>query len=195
MSSTFETISIVITGIFVVYAIFIIRKKITTNDLVIGGMLSALSYILYLIHIIRYPQGGGITLFSMLPIMVLSLIRGVNVGLIGGLIFGILKMLNGFVAVHIIQFLLDYILSTMALGLAGIFGYKNKRNIIAGCSVAVFVSVILNVISGVIFFGKYAPEGMNTVLYSFIYNFSSAGIEGILTIILIYFIPIKRFVR
>ena len=34
---------------------------------------------------------------------------------------------------------------------------------------------------------------MNPYLYSFLYNFTSAGVEGILCTVLISIIPLKRF--
>ncbi|PAB60009.1 energy-coupled thiamine transporter ThiT [Anaeromicrobium sediminis] len=181
--------------IFFAYYIMKLRKnKFDTRTMVIVSMFSALSYILYLIQFIKYPQGGGISLFSMLPVMLLSLIYGNAVGLTGGLIFGFLKLLNGYFIVHPIQFLLDYILSTMMLGIAGSFGNHKKVKVILGCLLAVFVSVNLNVLSGVIFFGQYAPEGMNVWWYSIVYNYSSAGLEGVLTTIIIGLMPLKKFI-
>ena len=91
------------------------KEKITTKMIVIVGMISALSFVLYLIQFIRYPQGGGISLFSMFPVMLLAILYGRTAGLTAGMIFGLLKLLNGATVVHPAQFLLDYILSTMVL--------------------------------------------------------------------------------
>lgn len=170
-------------------------NKIQIKDIILGGIVSAMSIILYLIPLIKYPQGGGITLLSMLPIMLLSLIRGVKIGLMSGLIFGFLKIFTGFYMVHIFQFLLDYLLSTMALGLSGIFGYKNKINIIIGCAFSLLISVMLNVISGYVFFSQFAPQGSHPFIYSLVYNFSSAGVEGLLTIIVLSIIPITKIAK
>lgn len=159
------------------------------------ALFSAISYVLYMIQFIKYPQGGGISLFSMLPVMLLSIFYGNSVGLTGGLIFGFLKLLNGAMVIHPAQFLLDYILSTMALGLAGSFGNDKKIKIILGSLLAVALSVSISVISGAVYFGQYAPEGMNVWVYSFVYNFTSAGVEGVLTTILIAIMPIKRFLN
>ena len=182
-------------GLLGIYIINLIKYKFTTNMIVKIGVVSSLSFVLYLIHFIRYPQGGGITLFSMLPVMILSILYGNIPGVTGGLIFGLLKLLNGAVIVHPLQFLLDYILGTMALGVAGIFGKDKKYNIILGSLFATALSLLFSVISGVLFFGQYAPKGMNVCLYSIIYNGSSAGVEAILTTILIAIIPIKKFIK
>ncbi|WP_332842925.1 energy-coupled thiamine transporter ThiT [Paraclostridium sp. AKS73] len=52
---------------------------------------------------------------------------------------------------------------------------------------------MISIISGVVYFGQYAPEGMNIVLYSCIYNISSAGVEGLLSSLILVLLPIKRF--
>lgn len=177
---------------FAFYLMDLKKNKFNIKTMAIISMISALSYILYIIQFIKYPQGGGISLFSMLPIMLLSILYGRTVGVTGGLLFGVLKLLNSAFIVHPIQFIIDYLLSTMVLGLACIFGIDKKYKIICGCLVAVSLSIVLNIISGVVFFAQYAPKGMNVWLYSFIYNFSTGGVEGILSIIILMILPIKR---
>ncbi|GIM30912.1 energy-coupled thiamine transporter ThiT [Paraclostridium bifermentans] len=179
--------------ILFMYAKDINKKKFATKEIVMIAMFSAISFILYMIQFIRYPQGGGITLFSMLPTMLLAILYGKEAGVTGGLIFGLLKLLNGAYVVHPAQFLLDYILSNMALGLAGEFGREKKSDMFKGCLFASSLSVLISIISGVVYFGQYAPEGMNIVLYSCIYNISSAGVEGLLSSIILVLLPIKRF--
>ena len=76
----------------------------------------------------------------------------------------------------------------MALGFICIFGSEKKYKIILGALFAVTLNVFSYFVSGVVFFAEFAPEGMNTYLYSFLYNFTSAGVEGILSII-----PLGRF--
>lgn len=180
-------------GLFWIYIKDINKAKFTTKEIVVIAMFSAISFILYMIQFIKYPQGGGITLFSMLPSMLLAILYGRCAGVTGGLVFGLLKLLNGVYVVHPAQFILDYLLSTMALGLAGEFGTDKKIDIVKGCLFASALSVIVNIISGVVFFGQYAPKGMNILLYSCIYNISSSGVEGILSTIILVLLPIKRF--
>lgn len=188
-----NTIIIVLSiGFFVYYIKGLKSTKFTTKVVVTIGMFSAISYILNMIEFIKYPQGGGISLFSMLPTMLLSILYGNTIGITGGLVYGILKLLNGAYIIHPAQFLLDYILPTMLLGLSGTFGNEKKSKVILGCLLAVALSVSMNIISGVVFFGDYAPKGMNVFVYSFIYNVSSLGVEGILTTILIALLPLKR---
>lgn len=163
-----------------------------TKEIVLVGIFSALSYILYTIQFIKYPQGGGISLLSMLPTMLLSIIYGTKIGLLSGFILGFLKLLNGAFIIHPIQFMLDYILANTVLGFCGIFGDK-KINIFFGGIFVSCLSTLFTILSGAIFFGDYALEGMNPWIYSIIYNVSTTGIEGILSTIVLLFIPIKRF--
>ncbi|KEI11617.1 membrane protein [Clostridium novyi B str. ATCC 27606] len=174
------------------YVLKLKKEKFTTKKIVIVAMFSGLSFILHMIPFVKYPQGGGITLFSMLPTMLLAILYGNAAGITGGAILGLLKLINGVIVVHPAQFLLDYILATMALGLAGSFGNDKKYKIAIGGLLAVILSVLVNVISGAVYFGQYAPKGMNVWLYSIIYNVSGNGVEGILSVILLVIFPIKR---
>lgn len=187
----FATIISIVLMIF--YVVDLIKNaRFNVKSIVMIGMFSAMSFVLYLIEFIKYPQGGGISLFSMMPTMILALLYGRQAGLTGGAIFGLLKLLNGATIVHPAQFILDYLLGGMALGLAGTFGREKKSNVIAGCLFAAGLSVLSMVVSGAVFFGQYAPAGMNVWLYSLIYNLSSAGVEGLLTTVLVTAMPLKR---
>ena len=186
-------IGIASTIILILYLIDLKKNPISTKQMVVIAMLSAIAFILSLIEFIRYPQDGGISLCSMMPVMLLSLLYGRTAGLTGGIIFGLLSLLNGAYVVHPVQFLLDYIFATMALGLAGVFGSESKVKAIMGSLLAVTVSVFVSFLSGVVFFGEFAPPGMGVALYSFLYNFTTAGVEGILSIVVIAFIPLERF--
>lgn len=192
---TYYFISIAIIVLFAIYIIEVKKVKFNTRIIVLISLFATLGYILNIIKFVRMPQGGSITLFSMLPVMLISFKYGKGVGLTSGILFGLLKLLDGAVILHPIQFLLDYVLSNMVLGFSGMFGYRTKINMFMGCFISGFLSVMLSVLSGVVFFSRYAPEGMNKWLYSIIYNFSSSGVEVILTSIIILFIPINRLFR
>ncbi|MGL6108274.1 energy-coupled thiamine transporter ThiT, partial [Romboutsia sp.] len=169
--------------------------KFTTKKIVAIGMFSGIAFILSMIQFIQYPQGGGIALLSMMPVMLVSLLYGKGEGLTAGLVYGGLKLLNGAYVVHPVQLILDYILANIVLGFAGSFGREKKSHAILGCLMASMLSVACSVLSGVVFFGEYAPKGMNVWLYSFLYNFSSVGVEGILCSITIAFMPLARIAK
>ncbi|MGL5647514.1 MAG: energy-coupled thiamine transporter ThiT [Clostridium sp.] len=187
------TILIMLIGFALVgFHFFDIRKyKFDTKRIILIGLFAAISIILYFIQFIKYPQGGGITLFSMLPIMLLSIICGRREAVTCGILFGLLKLINGGTIINPAQFLLDYILPCMALGFANIFGTDKKWKIFLGCLFAGVLGTISSTISGYLYFGQYVPVGINPLVYSIIYNFSSAGVESLLTSILVVLMPLK----
>ena len=142
------------------------------------GVAVALSVILGMIRIYRMPQGGSVSL-EMLPIFYVALRSGGGVGLLAGLAFGLAKLLLGPYIVHPLQLLLDYPLAFAFLGVAGFF----PRYPIVGILLGGFGRFAMHVLSGVIFFGSYAPEGTNAWLYSATYNASYMVPELVIAII------------
>lgn len=186
-------IAIVVIGIalLVLYFWDLRREKFTTRKLVLIGLFAAISIVLYMIPFIRYPQGGGITFFSMLPVMLLGVIYGRREALTCGLVFGFLKIIGGGGIINPAEFLLDYTLSTMVIGLSGMFGTNKKWKIFLGCIVVGAIAASLNTLSGVLYYAQYTPKGVNIWLYSIVYNFSGTGVEALITSILMMFLPIR----
>ena len=174
------------------YIIDFKNHRMTTKQMVMASLIAAMSFVLSLIQFVRYPQGGGVALLSMLPVMLFSLMYGKTAGITAGLVFGLLSLLDGLYVIHPVQFLLDYIFPTMALGLAGVFGNNTRIKRICGPALAVALNVLSKVLSGVIFFAEYAPAGMGVVAYSLGYNLSTAGVEGLLCIIVLAILPFDK---
>jgi len=140
------------------------------------AMMAALAFVFSEIKVFQMPQGGSVSLV-MVPIALIAVRRGIIPGLVTGLIVGLLQLFFGGYYVHPVQILLDYPIAFAALGLAGIvriseFENKQKRNIaIWGALLAgVMVRLACHFISGIVWFGELAPEGMNVAWYSFVYN-------------------------
>ena len=152
--------------------------------------LVALSSVLHLIRVYTLPQGGSITAGSMIPIFLLALRRGPIIGVLGGVAFGLIVLIEEPFLYHPIQMLLDYPIAFGSLGLAGFF--KNKPLI--GVSIGIISRFISHFISGIIFFASFAPKGMNPALYSALYNGSYLSIEFIITVTIVYFILKRRIV-
>jgi len=149
--------------------------------------LVALSSILHLIRVYTLPQGGSITAGSMIPIFLLALRRGPAIGILSGLAFGLIVLIEEPFLYHPIQVLLDYPIAFGALGLAGFF----KKKPLIGVSIGIIGRFISHFISGVIFFSSFAPEGMNPILYSAMYNGSYLIVEFLASSIIVYFL-LKR---
>lgn len=177
----------------IVYYIFKLKNfKLNTKIMIIIALFAAIHLVLSKIKFISYPQGGGIDLLSSLPILIVGLLYGPVIGMTCGLVAGIVSLIGGeLYIIHPAQFLLDYILPSMLLGMSGIFGSETKGKIFIGCIIAVLLKLTAHVLSGCVYFAEYA-KGMNPLLYSLIYNGSSVGVEGLLSSISIAVIPIER---
>jgi thiamine transporter len=132
----------------------------------------ALSGALYLIKIFTLPQGGSVTLGSMVPIFLLALRRGPRIGIIGGVIFGLVALVEDFYSgAEIVYFpaqvILDYPLAFGLLGIAGFF----KKTPILGVGLSVVARFCSHFVSGALFFTSYAlAAGLNPFVYSAVYN-------------------------
>ena len=163
------------------------KKYFSTRALTEAVMVVALSAVLSFIKIYRLPQGGSITAGSMVPLIWISLRRGVKIGLFTCFVYGLVQFALEPYAYHPIQVLLDYPLAFGVLGLAGLF----RNYPLVGVGVGIGGRFIAHFASGFIFFAEYAPAGMNPILYSAIYNGSYLLGEFIVSAIITYII-VKR---
>jgi len=134
-------------------------------------VLVALSGALYLFRFFLLPQGGSVTLGSMVPVFLLALRRGPRVGIVGGVAFGLVALVEDlYSGVEVIfypaQVILDYPLAFGVLGLAGFF----RRMPILGVGIGVAARFCSHFVSGVLFFASFAPAGMSPFVYSALYN-------------------------
>ena len=152
--------------------------KTRTLRLVTSGVLLGLATVLSLIKVFELPFGGSITLFSMVPILVLSYMYGTKWGLLCGTVYGVLQMVLGATTSQAfagvsgwsvpVMALLDYIVAFMVLGLAGVFKNKLKNQTLAvalGSVFAVFLRFLCHFFSGWILWGGYAAgffEGLES---------------------------------
>ncbi len=120
---------------------------------------------LYMLSFLRMPYAGKLSL-EMLPIYFLSFRWGWKVGALAGLTLGLLLLILDPMVVHPVQFLLDYPIPHMMVGLASLF----SRNVYWGVTIGGAGRFASHFISGVVFFGAFAPEGTPIWLYSLIYN-------------------------
>ncbi len=162
-----------------------------TFRLTLCAILTGLSMVLSLIKIIHMPFGGAITLFSMLACSLTGYYCGLRWGLTSGVALGLLNMAFGGVFYHPVQILLDYILGFGVLGLSGLFR-DGKQGLFTGFLIAAAARFLCSFLSGVIFFGSYAPEGMSPVLYSFAYNIFYIGGEAVLTLAVLAVPSVRR---
>lgn len=173
-------------------------KKPKTRMLVEGAMMVALATVLCYIRIFRFPWGGSITLFSMLPIVLFSLKYGVKQGLLCSFVFSLIQFGQGVTdglfgwgltaTMLVACIFIDYIFAYTAVGLAGVFRNKGFGGWIAGTVLAVFIRFLFHFLSGAIIWhssGKLweAFSTENEWLYSFLYNGAYMLPELIMTVV------------
>ncbi|BCS80061.1 energy-coupled thiamine transporter ThiT [Anaerocellum diazotrophicum] len=180
------SLTIIIVLIFISIFLYLAQKrqKFSTKALVYGGVVIALSFILSFIKLYRMPQGGSITPASMLPLFAYAYIFGPFAGIVAGMAYGILQLIQDPYVVHWAQLLLDYPLAFGALGFAGFL----RKNLPLGILIGGFVRFAFHFISGVVFFASYAPKGTSPVVYSAIYNATYLG-PDLAVCLIIAFIP------
>ncbi len=159
--------------------------KLTTLQIVFSGAAMALAFVTSTYcKLFEMPMGGSVTLFSMLFIVLIAYWYGLKTGLMVGIAYGLLQMIIDPYIISLPQMLCDYPLAFGALGLAGLFTNK-KWGLQIGYVVAVFGRFVFAVLSGVIFFASYTPEGMNPIWYSITYNGGYLLAEAVMTLVVI----------
>ena len=192
-STAGKTTLILLISFSFLFIVFYFRKDekiFSTKALTYSAILLALGISANQIKIFSLPQGGSMTLFSMIFIVFIGYMFGLRVGLIAGISFGLLNLLIKPEVYTPVQAIIDYILAFGALGLGGFFANK-KDNLIFAYLVSIIGRFVFAVFSGYVFFGSYAPEGWNPLLYSIWYNLSYIGTEGVITVLLLS-IPVVR---
>ena len=151
--------------------------KFDSRCIALAGITIALSFALSYIKMFSMPQGGSITLASLLPVMLFAFVYGPKKGIFVGFIYGALQAMQDPYLIHPAQFLLDYPVAFAAVGLAGVFNKVTKLDKLPqvkfalGAIVAGAFRFISHVFSGVFAFGAYAVDaGEELWAYSTAYN-------------------------
>lgn len=170
-----------------------LTKKQKNRRLAESALMLALSTILSELAVFSLPFGGSVTLFSQVPIILISYRYGVKWGLTTGLAMSIIQLIfgiqnfsyvSGMTAFLILAFC-DYLIAFSALGLGGMFKGRIKNDILAISLGGVVVSVIrfiCHFISGATIWKEYA-EGAPVLEYSLTYNASYMLPELIITVV------------
>lgn len=160
------------------------------HQLVLCAVLIALATVLGMIKLLDLPYGGSITLMSMLAATLCGYYCGTAKGIVACMALGLINLILGSSIIHPVQVILDYFLAFGLMGLSGLTANK-KHGLTTGYIIGVTARFICSFLSGFIFFAEYAPEGMNPIWYSFVYNIIYIGTKAIITIIVIN-IPVVK---
>ena len=122
---------------------------------------------------LNLPFGGGFTIASMLPIILVAYMYGTKWGILTAFAYSVMQMLLGFNTVSafflpgdsqmawwraVLVVFIDYLLAYTVLGLGGIFRKKfsSTKALVLGSVFAISLRYIAHIISGAIFFGTWA---------------------------------------
>lgn len=167
-------------------------KKSAVKQLTFSAMAMALAMLLSNIKLLDLFAGGSATLCSMFFITLIGYFYGTGAGLLTGLAYGLLQFVIDPVFYTLPQLLVDYPLAFGALGLSGLF-HNKKWGLQIGYVVGILGRLFFSWLSGVLFFASYAESyQMLPALYSFLYNGSYIGAEGVITLIIISLPPVKK---
>ncbi len=147
-----------------------------SKEIAYAAVCIAMSFALSYLRIVKMPQGGSITIASLLPLMIYSYMFGTRKGVFAGFIYGILQAFQDTYILHPAQFLLDYPVAFSCIGLAGMFAQTKaleklpQVQFALGAIVAGICRFIMHFLSGMFAFGMWAPEGQPVWLYSLSYQ-------------------------
>ncbi len=204
-------------GLALLLGAFMVINKVNFSTKLITkiSIMLALATVLKMFKLYSLPSGGSVTMGSMVPILLMAILYGPEVGFVTGFIFGIITLILEPYILNPVQVLFDYPLAFMALGLAGYVKRSNLinsalikltnsnvsdnkidtlENIIAAI-VGIFGRFICAFISGIVFFASDAPNGTSPVLYSIIYNGSYLGLDAIICVAILIMLPLKQIKR
>lgn len=165
--------------------------RLTAKQLAFCAMAIALGTVLSNVKLFEFPNGGSITLLSMLVICLPGYFFGLGAGVLTGVAYGVLQLLIDPYVLYPMQLVVDYLLAFGALGLSGLFS-NSKNGLIKGYIAGILGRYVFAVISGWIFFGEYAWEGWAPLPYSLAYNAIYIFSEAAVTIVILLLPPVRK---
>ena len=147
-------------------------QALTVSAIMIAFSVS-ISAICAAMPFLNLPFGGGFTIASMLPIIIVAYMYGTKWGILTAFVYSIMQMLLGFNTVSaffmpgdsqmtwwraVLVVFIDYLLAYTVLGLGGIFRKKlsARKALVLGSIFAISLRYIAHIISGAIFFATWA---------------------------------------
>jgi thiamine transporter len=155
------------------------------------AIFTALATVLSTIVIYVMPQGGSITLASMVPIIWLAIRRGPKVGLTAAVIYGCIQFAILPYAIDPIQVLLDYMLAFGVLGVAGLF----PKWPIMGAALGVSLRFVMSFISGAVYWAPIYAPNVDPLIYSAVYNGSYMLPELVITVFAIFLLQTSKTLK
>ena len=179
-------------------------QAITVSAIMIAFAVS-ISAICAVMPFLNLPFGGGFTVASMLPIIIVAYMYGTKWGILTAFTYSVMQMLLGFNTISafflpgdsqmvwwraLIVIFIDYLLAYSVLGLGGVFRkkFEMKKALVLGSIFAISLRYIAHIVSGAIFFGAWAEwfftqEGFYSWGSVILDTFSGASLSLVYSII------------
>ena len=144
----------------------------TARMLANAALCLALAFVLSYIKLFDLPQGGAVTAASLLPIVAFAYSYGLAPGLVVGVAYGLLQMIQDPYIVTPVQAILDYPLAFACIALAAVARkLPDSWGWLAGMALAAVGRFVCHTFTGVVFFAEYAEgTGLSPFVYSVSYN-------------------------
>ena len=148
------------------------RVRWTARMIANAALCLALAFVLSYIKLFDLPQGGAVTAASLLPIVAFAYSYGLAPGLVVGVAYGLLQMIQDPWIVTPVQAILDYPLAFACIALAAVARkLPDSWGWLAGMALAAVGRFVCHTLTGVVFFAEYAEgTGMTPFVYSVSYN-------------------------
>lgn len=148
------------------------RTRWTARMLANAALCLALAFVLSYIKLFDLPQGGAVTAASLLPIVAFAYSYGLAPGLVVGVAYGLLQMIQDPWIVTPVQAILDYPLAFACIALAAVARkLPDSWGWLAGMALAAVGRFVCHTFTGVVFFAEYAEgTGLSPFVYSVSYN-------------------------
>ncbi len=187
-------------------------RKNNLNSLTESAVLTAFATVLSMVKLWEAPLGGAVTLFSMVPIIIVSYRRGVVAGILSGFCYSVIQLILGVSNLSYIPTatgivcgaLFDYIVPFTILGAAGFVKMLPVSSHRLKVSAAALTVCVLRFIShftvgAFIWYEITKNLGWNEYVttvgmwtYSFVYNITYLLPETVICVIGVLLLP-KRF--
>ena len=165
------------------------KKNSNTYKLTVCAIMVALGAVLSLIKVLKMPFGGSVTLLSMLPCAMGSVMLGLKWGLAASFVESVIQLAFGITMDGVLGWgltpaclvgtiLLDYIVAYTVIGLAGAFRSKGYAGICLGTGLAVFLRFVSHLVSGAIIFAnfeEFVAFGASWVGHPWLYSLCDNG--------------------
>ena len=161
-----------------------------------SAMMLALATLLSFFAVFHLPNGGSVTLGSMIPLLFVAYKFDWKRSLLVAFAYSLIQMISGFYAPptqNLLSFiavvLLDYVIAFGALGLAGLFYRTLLKKLPQSVSMVTSgvmtyaIRFICHFFSGILIWSFYAPAGQPVWLYSLVYNGSYMALEALISAI------------